>query len=260
MRRPGIGILLILAGGIAPAQTFQSASIHPSKTRPGMPTGRTYIGGRGSTTFTATNASLASLAIMAYGLRPYQFSGPGWMESERFEVTAKEPPGATAAQVRIMLQNLLATRFKLAVHRGTKEMPVYQLTVAPGGPLLTNTASSSSPAAVPGETETREPDGFHAEPGARISMAIGNGGGRIVTTAETMGQLAQLLEAPLHEPVIDGTGLTGKFAFRLEWVQADAQNTLAEALKTQLGLKLEHKKGPIDILIVDHAEKHPTQN
>ncbi|MDR3703895.1 MAG: TIGR03435 family protein, partial [Candidatus Sulfopaludibacter sp.] len=76
----------------------------------------------------------------------------------------------------------------------------------------------------------------------------------------TVGQLAQQLEAPLGEPVIDATGLPGRYAFRLEWSQADAESTLAAALKTQLGLKLEHKKGPIDILIVDHAEKHPTPN
>ena len=179
------------------------------------------------------------------------------MESDRFDITAQEPPGATAAQIRIMLQNLLATRFKMAVHRGTKEMSQYQLTVLPGKPLLANTAP---PAAVPGETETREPDAFQAEPGVHTSMAIGRDGGRIATTSETMAQLAQLLEAPLHEPVIDATGLKGKYAFRLEWAQAAAQTSLAEALKTQLGLKLEHKKGPIEILIVDHAEKHPTQN
>jgi uncharacterized protein (TIGR03435 family) len=257
MRHAWIAVLLALSGGIVRAQTFQSASIHPSRTGPGMPSGRMYIGGRGSVTFTATNASLASLVIAAYELRPYQLSGPGWMESDRFDITAKEPPGTAAPQIRIMLQNLLATRFKMAVHRGTKDVSQYQLTVLPGKPLLANTAP---PAAVPGETEAREPDALQTEPGAHLSMAIGQGGGRITTTGETMGQLAQLLEAPLHEPVIDATGLKGKFAFRLEWAQADAQNTLAEALKTQLGIKLEHKKRPIDILIVDHAEKHPTQN
>ena len=257
MRRAQVAILLILSGGIAPAQTFQSASIHPSHTRPGMNGGRMYMGGRGSMTFTASNASLASLAIMAYGLRPYQFSGPGWMESDRVDITAKEPPGATTPQIRVMLQNLLATRFKMTVHRGAKEVSQYQLSVLPGKPLLANTAP---PAAVPGETEAREPDALQARPGARTSIAIGNGGGRIVTAAETMAQLAQQLEGPLREPVIDATGLTGRYAFRLEWAQADAQNTLAAALKTQLGLKLEHKKGPIEILIVDHAENHPTQN
>lgn len=257
MRRTRVAILLALSGGIAPAQTFQSASIHPSQNRPGARGARIYAGGRGSLTFTATNASLANLASVAYGLRPYQISCPGWMESERFDIAAREPPGATAAQIRLMLKNLLATRFKMALHRGTKEMPQYQLSVLPGQPLLANTAP---PAAVPGETESREPDAFQAQPGARTSIAIGNGGGRIATVAETMTQLAQQLEGPLGEPVIDATGLTGRYAFRLEWAQAGAQNTLAEALKTQLGLKLEHKKGPIDILIVDHAEKHPTQN
>lgn len=257
MRIAAAALLLPFSGGLVHAQSFPAISIHPAQNRPGARGARIYVGGRGSRTFTASDASLAGLVIMAYALRPYQFSGPGWMQSDRFNITAQEPPGATAPQIRIMLQNLLATRFKMTVHRGTKEMPQYQLTVLPGKPLLANTAP---PASVPGETESREPDAFQAQPGARTSMAIGNGGGRIVTVAETMAQLAQQLEAPLGEPVIDATGLAGSYAFRLEWVQAGAQNTLAEALKTQLGLKLEHKKGPIDILIVDHAEKHPTHN
>ena len=255
MRIAAAALLLAFSGGPVRAQSFAAISIRPAPNRAGG--ARIYVGNRGSLTFTAGNASLASLLIIAYALRPYQFSGPGWMESDRFDITAKEPPGATAPQVRIMLQNLLATRFKITVHRGTKEMPQYQLSVLPGKPLLANTAP---PAAVPGETESREPDALQAQPGARTSMAIGNSGGRIVTAAETMAQLAQQLEGPLGEPVIDATGLPGKYAFRLEWVRAGAQNTLAEALKTQLGLKLEHKKGPIEILIVDHAEKQPTQN
>ncbi|MDR3703795.1 MAG: TIGR03435 family protein, partial [Candidatus Sulfopaludibacter sp.] len=174
MQYARIALLLALWIGIIPAQTFQTISIHPSRLQPGMTGRRMYIGGRGS--LTVTDASLASLVILAYGIRPYQLSGPGWMESDRFDITATEPPAATAPQVRIMLRNLLATRFKLAVHRGSKEMPQYQLTVAPGGPLLTNTAPQPPQAAVPGETESREPDALQFESGVRTSIAIGNGG------------------------------------------------------------------------------------
>ena len=173
------------------------------------------------------------------------------MESERFTVNARVPVGTTVEQLRLMQQNLLAERFKLTYHREDKEMTRWELVVAKGGPKL--------------KASVGEPTG--REPGATITPD-GNVSAQYVD--QSMAELAGILSKQIHMPVTDITGLTGKFDFTLTWAvdrgvpspasDADSGPTIFNALQTQLGLKLEQKKGIVDRLVIDHAEKVPTGN
>jgi uncharacterized protein (TIGR03435 family) len=152
------------------------------------------------------------------------------------------PAGATEDQRPAMLRTLLAQRFKLAVHRGTREMPVYLLVVAKNGPKVQAVDSHA--------------DNISSHPGYMSAEAI------------TMPRLATFLSSArgqLEHTVIDHTGLSGAFTFKLEWTPDDKRNgdtaapSLITALPEQLGLKLETGRTPVEIIIVDRAEK-PSEN
>ena len=228
--------------------------------------------------FSATNANLALLIMFAYDLDNAQFSDlfnhlPKWGTTDRFDVQAKSEANPSREQMRLMMQSLLADRFKLAVHRETKEGPVYALVlVKPGqlGPQLkpdaeacsTNpTSASTTPSAdVAGE--------FPPVCGAMRMKPTTPGRMRIGGRSETMEAFAMNLPGPgVDRPVVDRTGLFGGFDLSLEWQPDDPQSpgansqpdkdgpTLLEALREQLGLKLEPQTGPITVLVVDHVEK-----
>src|SRR6185369_276003 len=119
-----------------PKLTLEVASIKPSSVPMGGPMRVGSRGGPGTPDpgrYTTENMSLSNLISTAYDLKRYQYSGPSWLDGERFDIVAKVPEGATKEQFRVMLQNLLAERFKVAVHREKKEMQVYELLVAKGG-------------------------------------------------------------------------------------------------------------------------------
>jgi uncharacterized protein (TIGR03435 family) len=130
--------------------TFEVAVIHPAE--PPGPNRRIRIGisgGPGSndpTRVTAEGVSMTELLMRAYDVKRYQLSGPSWMETERFSISAKVPEGATKEQFILMLQNLLAERFKMAVHHEQKEMPVFELQVGKGGSKLKESAADIAPA------------------------------------------------------------------------------------------------------------------
>jgi len=235
--------------------------------------------------------SLSSLVIEAYDIKRYQFSGPSWMDSERFDIVAKAPPGADREQVRLMLQNLLAERFKMTLHRERKEMPMYSLAVARSGPKIRESAEESAPkdAAAPEAPPSGGPqrltmgkDGFPILPSG-VSVPgpmtiIMNGRARMQASKETMQDFANILSGQLNRPVVDETALKGKYDFMLYWSPDNAgpmapapgaaasppdgetYPDLAAAIQQQLGLRLEVKKGAVDILVIDRAEKVPTEN
>jgi uncharacterized protein (TIGR03435 family) len=241
---------------------------------------------------TWSGATLQALLISAYGVKTDQISGPGWLESERYDIEAKVPPGSTRPQFILMLQNLLADRFKLALHKDTKEFSVYELTVAKDGPKLK--PSPPDPDFKPPAEGTRagtgglDKDGFPILlPGERQGGRFGNGVVHSTFRMYTMSDFAKDLEAlinmangdspfaPVH--VIDRTGLTAQYDFKLESAgevvlpnNRAAQGTPADpgsaapslftALEKQLGLKLEHSKQPLDIIVIDRVEKTPTDN
>jgi len=203
--------------------------------------------------------SLADLVRRAYGLKAFQFSGPGWMSSERYDVHAKLPAGATPAQVPAMLQTLLAGRFRLAFHRDSRERQVYALVVGKNGLKL--------PGAEAGQPET----------GKSWEMA---GGAMRFHRKMTMPALCDFLAGFADRPVVDMTGLTDTYRVALNVPEEELKRakTAAEGIHTadsasdplglsamfaavqQLGLRLEPRKTAVDVLVVDHAEKVPTEN
>jgi len=203
------------------------------------------------------NASFRSILMSAYALKQYQISGPDWIRTTGFNIEAKLPAGATREQLKPMLQALLAERFHLTVHRETRDLPVFALVIAKSGPKL---ATGKDP-----------------EDGGG-SFGAWKGNPRRVATNETMRGLAEFLSPFLERPVIDQTGLTGRYDFTLYWAAEypmvrvapkapraeeatpDPAPAIFQAVQDQLGLKLDPRKAPIEILVVDRVEKIPTEN
>jgi uncharacterized protein (TIGR03435 family) len=242
-------LLLSFAVLAADAQTpaFEVASIKPNRSAEGMSSIRASVG-----RVSMQNVSLKKVMLNAYDIpddREYMIDGPGWLTTEHFDIEATFPADTKEPQVRRMIQTLLAERFKLALHRETRQMPVYSLVVAKNGPKIHTVEDGQ----------------------ARTS----SGPGRLEATKITMQKLADLLGRGAGAPVIDATGLQGVFNFTLEWSPDEAPGmattdggsaggtagpSLFTALQEQLGLKLEGAKGPVEILIVDQIEKAPTEN
>jgi uncharacterized protein (TIGR03435 family) len=281
---------------------FDASSVKPAV----LPAGNSLIrpgpqGGPGSADpgrLIYSFTTLRDLIMDAYGVKRPQISGaPNWLDSERFDIVAKVPEAATKEQVRVMLQNLLAERFKLTVHRETKELPVYALVVGAKGPKLkestadTQPASDSQPAAPPSLRGMKiAPDGCPETPPAAAGraanfMVMTPNGECLISKGETMEGLAAQLSNGFDRPVIDQTGLKGKYDFRLRYDPSslsggrggpkdaldaalaagdspggDSPPGIFSALQEQLGLKLEARKGTVDLLAIDHVQKTPTQN
>jgi uncharacterized protein (TIGR03435 family) len=190
--------------------------------------------------FTAENATLRQLIMFAYHLPGSMISGPGWLDSVRFDIHAKGKGDAPDSQVELMMQSLLAGRFHLKVHRETKEGPVYFLTVMSGG-LKAQRADTPHPTPF---SELPEPHPMMRD--SHVSMA----------------ELAGALTDLIRRPVFDRTGIEGEYRVMVWWgnkLQADAPD-LFTALQEQVGLKLESGRGPVETLVVDAADKVPVEN
>ena len=245
-----------------------------------------------------SNASLKQLVIRAYNLKPYQFSGPAWLDTVKFDIVARIPAATTQEQFEAMLQNLLVDRFSMTVRRETQEMTGYELSVAKSG-LKAKEAQAEAlpPAATPRTDDSKEPpriktqtasDGYRElAPGSAgmIMFGVPGGGSRYSARQQPISALVRLLEQPLGKPVVDQTGLTGKYDFNIVFLPdertsanrfgnpgpstaavnpADSASEplpdLFTALQTQVGLKLEQKKIPVDMVIVEKAERTPKEN
>jgi uncharacterized protein (TIGR03435 family) len=201
--------------------------------------------------------TLIMLIGQAYRIKPFQIvGGPSWLGSDLFEITAKAEGTADFDKVMLMLQSLLAERFQLVIRRETKEMPVYALLVAKGGPKLKETTEPIS-----GRTIVRR--GLMSSDGIEMRTFI------------------ELLSGFLGRSVVDKTGLTGKFDLKVQWQPDENQvamfqemgvpegfgapppdplgPTLFTALQEQLGLRLESQKGPVEVLVIERVEK-PSAN
>ena len=184
----------------------------------------------------------------AYGVPYYRLSGQNRLPATRFLIIATIPEGATREQFHQMLQNLLAERFKLSVHHETREMETLRLVVAAGGSKL-KPYVEGEPAVVEDEKSLR-----NRAPGVYYRVQ-----------GRTMADFVDLMSGQLGKPVVDATGLTGKYDFDVWWsVDLDTQSATGaptpEAAIRSLGLKIEPRKEPVEFLVVDHAEKTPTEN
>ena len=199
---------------------------------------------------TARDQSVASMMMFAYGIHPTQIVGaPDWVKNAQYDIegktnTAGEP---NLSQQQEMLQKLLADRFDLKFHRDKRALPVYAIRIAKGGPKLT-------PAAHP----DAQPDQDGSGHGTEADLGF---------TSFSMPDLAMGLQFFVHDrPVIDQTGLTGRYDFKLRYTYDEAHATdpdappgLFTAIQEQLGLKLEPVKAPVDVFVIDHVER-PSAN
>ncbi|SPE39036.1 conserved hypothetical protein [Candidatus Sulfopaludibacter sp. SbA3] len=229
-----------------------------------------FNGGPGSKDpgrITYTGVSLKMLLVRAYKIRPFQLVGPGWLESARFDLTAKVPPNTKDDECRLMLQKLLTDRFRIELHRETKELLQYRLTVAKGGHKLPPAEETPEYKDVAERMAAMQKQ--NAARMAAMSRA-GSTGPQNSThmSSATVATFAETLSSYLECPVKDMTGVDGLHAFTLVWAPDNAPATvdgpsgpsMAVALQEQLGLKLETAKGPVELLVIDKAEKSPIEN
>lgn len=231
-------------------------------------------GTKDPTSYSVENYPLSSLLEIAFGIGSYQLSGPAWLEEERFTVNAKVPLGAAKDQLKLMMRNLLIERFQLAAHFEKREVAGYQMVVAKGGPKLAvspgDPTLNDDPEKKPAPFKlTFDKDGYpELPPGRNYSMAMARDRARWRFGDESMDAFAEVLGGYIRQPVLNATGLTGKYDFVISWSTAELQAnshadsgpSLIEAVEEQLGLKLEAKKVPVETVIVDHIERTPSDN
>jgi uncharacterized protein (TIGR03435 family) len=208
---------------------------------------------------------------MAYGVRNFQISGPAWIDSDRYDISAKAEGNPTLPQELLMLQALLGERFRLVLHRETREAPIYDLIVAKSG--LSSRRRKGTVASLSNRTERhRKPNPARL----RVFAAILK-----LDEVRSMSGVGRYLPCQpscriyiLDRPVADKTGLTGTFDVHLEFspdqatAQAPGQQaegdpatavesrpSIFTALQEQLGLGLEPARGPVELLVIDHVEK-----
>jgi uncharacterized protein (TIGR03435 family) len=250
---------------VAQSYVFEAASVKPS--RPDNPPGQGVSrapGGR----FTTVNTPLRFLILYAYQLQGHQLVGaPEWIANERFDIVAKmegdPPPIVTAGPdpMRLATQKLLVDRFGLVVHRETRELDIYALTMAkPGGkpgpglkPSPEDCAVMAARANAAGPVRVN-PDG---PPPFLCGQAMGQG--RIRFAGYPLSLFANGLSSNLGRAVVDRTGLTGNWAFDLTYAaepgpDSDAPS-LFTAIQEELGLKLESTKSPVEVLVIDSVAR-----
>jgi uncharacterized protein (TIGR03435 family) len=276
-------------------KSFEAASVKPSPPfEPGNASMVGCSGGPGTGSpglYTCHWATFQGLVIEAFGVNPLQIPYSAPRDHLTYDIAAKVPAGATREEFRLMLQSLLAERFKLAYHFEKKETDVYELTVAKGGSKLKE--SQSPPPAVDNAdpskvSRNQERDGYGFLPPSPTLhgtvMTSNSGVAHFVRRDATTTQMAHALSLKfaLGLPVTDRTGLTGKYDFTLNFsldsigrpedaTPARARKKagtpevmpyappLLEILQSQLGLKLEKRRGSMDIFVIDHIEKTPVE-
>lgn len=237
----------------APRPAFEVASVKPS----GPASDRNFEGGPGSrnpTRYIASRAMLLDLIMEAYNIEDFQISSKIPLEKEEYDVAANVPAGATKEQFRAMLQRFLEERFRLKLRMESKEFEAYALVVAKSGPKLKESASSNPFLRA---MNTRDSGGYFLI--------------RVTAQQQPLSELATLARTwtPGGEPVVDQTGLTGKYDFTLEHTSElpgfpaagiPSAPTLFTALREQLGLELVRKKVPFHHVIVEDVDRTPSDN
>jgi len=286
-----IGLGVVSAQDRAEAQTestaasavaYKSASVRPHQAVNGMVE---HLGIMFSPQgFTARNATLQTVLGVAYGVQKDLISGaPDWVNSEKYDIEVRLPDSAIQdapksgrgigiERLRVMLQALLADRFKLTLHQETKDLSIYELVVAEGGPKLREASTVSV-----------NPDGNQSFEGSvREPSQMKMGPGKLMAQGATVEPLAEQLSWQLGRTVVNKTGLTGYYDYSLHWTPGESEegmmklmgskaqaesatpsessaSSIFTAVQEQLGLQLEAKTAPMSILVIDHVER-PAEN
>ena len=246
-------LIVILAAGASAEPAFEVASVKVNTT-PGPDSVNVSPG-----TLTMHNMSLRRCIVWAWEAPRRQLSGPDWMSDVHLDISAKAAGDVPVSDLRLILRTLLAERMGVRIHEEKREMSVYFLTVAKNGPRLhTATAKDQS----------------------QFSESIGDGeshfgGDRAIMVANhvSMSDIAQELSDPLQTPVVDRTGLKGRYDIRLDptaymvpaegggqGTHIDATSVILTAIPQQLGLKVESGKDIVTVWVVDTASKTPAEN
>jgi uncharacterized protein (TIGR03435 family) len=268
----------------APATSFEIASVKKSAP-PGSGPTMIRVGARQGERWLADNATLRALIRSAYAPR-YQMEGqivggPGWLDTDRFDIVGTMRASTSADEMRAMVQALLADRFKLVVHTETRELPVYALVLARAdgrlGPAMRPTVDCDALRAAQQKGEAPTPPRAQGATGqCRTAMMFGPTS-RLESGGVTTAQLVSNLSQSTGRPVLDRTGLNGFYELKLEFAAEPGAMTafgpagapasaapvdapsLFSAIQDQLGLKLEPRREPMDVLVIERAEQ-PTEN
>lgn len=274
-----LSVFLILSGG-AIAQSDARPEFEVASIKPAAPDARgMFIRPGPGGGLSITNMPLKEMIVIAYRIQPFQISGgPAWLDSAHYDITAKPEKRAKFDELQLMLQALLADRFQLKIHRETKELTVYALVMArKDGKLGPQLTESKEGGCTPIDPSKPPPP---PEPGK--PPVLGCGGmmmspRRLTAASIPVANMIPMLSRFLDRTVIDKTGLTGNFDISLEWTPDETQAlqlppdapkpppsdatgpSIFTALQEQLGLKLESQKGPVEVFVIDRAEK-PSEN
>jgi uncharacterized protein (TIGR03435 family) len=271
-----ISVAFACAQSDGPKQVFEVASVRIS----GPDSKRDSDGGPGThspTLYHFDRATLRDLISQAYEDSCYEIISKTELDRDRFDVRAKVPPGATREQFRAMLRDLLSTRFSLEARTEVRDLAAWEMTVAKGGLKITESgpAPEVGGAVRPGSNIT--PDGFPVLPAGmaiwsmRVSTVDGFPVYRLAAQYQPVSVLADTLSSEGDPPIVDKTGLTGKYSFRLEYLKVPLRKQTSDnrlppapelftALEQQLGLRLTPKKLPFTVVVVDSVSRFPTEN
>jgi uncharacterized protein (TIGR03435 family) len=283
-------LLFVIAGAAAwgqqtPRPEFEVATIRPSALglQDGVTAGVRIDGAQ----VRCSTLTLKDYIGIAYRVKLYQISAPDWMASDRFDIAATFPAGTPTTQFPELLKSLLEDRFQLKVHNDKKEFPVYVLEVAKGGLKAQesapdpNAADAKAPVTIAGSGSAQ---GISVNMGRGSSYSFANN--RFEAKKVSPTTLAGILERFVDRPIVDMTGLTGTYDFALPVTEEDyrvmlihagvnagvsippqalrlldgaSTPSLFEALE-KVGLKLDARKAPLDVVVIDDARKTPTDN
>jgi len=237
----GAATFLAVMNAQTAAPAFEVATIRPSQS-----------GARGAeitpNNLILRNTSLLDIVAFAYGVQNVQISGPDWLSNTRFEIQAKAGMPASRDEMRAMLQTLLAERFKVTVHREKKDLSALVLTLGKNGHKLQENSVEGSPSFTTG----------------RLTLT-GNGA--------TLAQMTEFISREIGVLIVDRTGLTGRYNYKLD-INAfvtdemrraggppmEAPFIISQAVREQLGFTVDSSKVPVDMVVIDHIEKEPTEN
>jgi uncharacterized protein (TIGR03435 family) len=235
-------LALLLACGAWGQPAFEAASLKPSKSVDFNSTFNTR-----SDNVQAQNVELRELLVQAFEIKEYQLVGPEWLSGARFDIVAKAPLG-TGDDEKLMplLRTLLTERFKLQTHREKRELPCFALAVTKDGFKLHEVEAG----------------------GSGMSSNSNQNGGELKARKTTMERFAEWLSRQMQRPVIDATSIKGAYDFTLKYSKENANRLagldtypiLTLAIQEQLGLRLEKRTAPVDVVVIDHIERVPVEN
>jgi uncharacterized protein (TIGR03435 family) len=283
-------IQVVLFGQSAASPTFDAASVKrtnsPGSATDGLTTSRRPAGGRRSGgpgtddpgRIHYPHMILKRLLSDAYEVSRFQIRGPGWLDEEEFDIDATMSPQTTKAEFNLMLQNLVAERFKMSIHREAVEISGYAIVLDKIGPRLRQSVETAPPQHYDAPERradamdrfglpTVSPNAIEGRP--EMTYWNGVGGTRLYAEQQTIRALATELRNRLQQPVTDATGLSAKYDFILTFApigrtpppsDTEVPPDVFAAVQSQLGLRLESRKLSVEVIVIDRINKVPTSN